>query len=144
MRYFLVLMALFFPVAGPVQGQVTGPFHLSSGMTVTFERPGIYKFPKTNDTLLMLVFLTDSALLDDLENIDKDDDRMKADAMEICQKYADDLIKYHMKAFANVLFTVMAIKIRKQVGEEGGLRKYNNWTSVFHLENGECGEQIEK
>ncbi len=89
MRLFLRVLCLFLALAAePATAGGKQPIELTSGRLVTFERPGIYKFTKTDDTLLLLSFLTPSKLYDGKRPARAQEDQLNAETDEICRSYA--------------------------------------------------------
>ncbi len=124
------------------QGLKGAPIELSSGRQVSFERPGIYKFTKSDDTLLLLSYLTLEPLYQGTKPNEAQERQLISETDEICRYYANPYVQRYMQQFASQDFASMAIRIRYQVGEKNGLKSFVNWTTVYHLNGMTCGEQL--
>ncbi|GAB5470389.1 MAG: hypothetical protein Kilf2KO_34190 [Rhodospirillales bacterium] len=70
-----------------------------------------------------------------------DEARLMAETDEICRYHANPYIERLRVQFSSQDFTVLAIRLRKQVGKKDGLTYFLRWTTLYDLDGNSCGER---
>ncbi|MBO6781812.1 MAG: hypothetical protein JJ899_00805 [Alphaproteobacteria bacterium] len=130
---------LFGREAPPAENQV--PVVLSNGDSATFRSRNHINFMASGEVGIFLIYRTDD-MPSEASDIPAVENRLFANTREICAGPAQEHIDFMFGAFPDADFTVLAVRLQKGVAEKDGLEQVLNWTGVFRIADGKCGEPI--
>lgn len=114
---------------------------LSNGDTITFRSRNHIRFNPSGEVGIFLIYRTDD-MPSSISEIQAVENRLFENTREICLGIAQTHVDAMIELLPDQDFTVLAVMLQRGVGEENGVEQVLNWTGVFRLADGKCGEPL--
>jgi len=110
---------------------------------VQFRSRNQISFTPSGEIGIFLIYRTDD-MPSEISEMPSAENRLFANTREICLDAAQKHIDAMIGLFPDTNFTVLAVMLQKGAGEKNGLKQVLNWTGVFRVTDGKCGEPLAK
>jgi hypothetical protein len=114
---------------------------LSNGDTVTFRSRNQITFTTSGEMGIFLIYRSQD-MPSEMSELMRVENRLFANTREICLGAAQEHVDAMIGFFPDTNFTVLAVMLQKGVGEKNSLEQVLNWTGVFRVTDGKCGEPL--